>query len=75
MIGEPYDENEQILMNYYAAQLILGEFNNRKMIRFISNKEREIVFNEDLDDVVEYLDNRADIELVSGDAEDCRDKR
>ena len=53
MVGEPYDENEQILMNYYAAQLIMGGFNNRKMIRFVSNKERDIVFDRDLDDVVD----------------------
>ena len=30
---------------------------------------------ETLEDVVEYLDIRADIELVSGEADGCRDKR
>ncbi|MBQ7579179.1 MAG: RNB domain-containing ribonuclease [Clostridia bacterium] len=46
-------EDEQVLMNYYAATKIKTEFDNRQMIRFVANKEREIVFDADLDDVVD----------------------
>ena len=40
-------------MNYYAAQLIKYGFDQRRMIRFTSNNEREIVFDSDLKDVVD----------------------
>jgi len=46
-------EEEQVLMNYYAATKIKYGFDKRQMIRFVSNKEREIVFDKDLDDVVD----------------------
>lgn len=51
--GKTLSESEQILMNYYTAQLIQKGFESRRMIRFISNEEREIVFDADLDDVVD----------------------
>lgn len=53
LTGEELLPEEQILMNYYAAQAIKTGFEQRKMIRFNGNKEREIVFNEDLADVVD----------------------
>ena len=53
LTGEPLLEEEQILMNFYAGQLIKYGFDQRKMIRFVSNKEREIVFDSDLKDVVD----------------------
>ena len=46
-------EDEQVLMNYYAATKIKHAFEQRRMIRFVANKEREIVFDKDLDDVVD----------------------
>ena len=52
-IGEPFGDEEQILMNYYAGQTIKVGFDQRKMIRFVSNKEREIVFDQDMQDVVD----------------------
>lgn len=53
LTGEGLSHEEQILMNYYAAQLIKYGFDQRRMIRFTSNKEREIVFDADLKDVVD----------------------
>ena len=53
MTGEELLPEEQILMNYYAAQTIKTGFEQRKMIRFAANKEREIVFDDDLKDVVD----------------------
>ena len=46
-------DDEQVLMNYYAATKIKYAFDQRRMIRFVANKEREIVFDKDLDDVVD----------------------
>lgn len=51
--GESFLPEEQILMNYYAGQTIKVGFDQRKMIRFVANKEREIVFDDDLQDVVD----------------------
>lgn len=51
--GEALSLEEQILMNYYAATVIKKGFEKRRMIRFSGNKEREIVFNQDLQDVVD----------------------
>ena len=51
--GEEFTPEEQVLMNYYAAQAIKVGFDQRKMIRFVANKEREIVFDSDLQDVVD----------------------
>lgn len=56
-IGEPLTNEEQILMNFYAAQTIKKGFEARKMIRFNSNKEREIKFDSALESVV-------DIEII-----------
>lgn len=53
LIGEVLSPEEQILMNYYAGQTIKVGFEQRKMIRFVSNQEREIVFDGDLQDVVD----------------------
>lgn len=53
MTGEPLLPEEQVLMNYYAGQAIKVGFEQRKMIRFVANKEREIMFDDDLQDVVD----------------------
>lgn len=55
LIGTPLSPEEQLLMNYYAGQLIKAGFERRKMIRFVSNKEREVVFDGDLQTVVDIL--------------------
>lgn len=52
-LGENLTKDEQVLMNYYAGQIIKIGFENRKMIRFVANKEREIVFDDDMKDVVD----------------------
>ena len=44
---------EQVLLNYYAGQTIKKGFEERKMIRFAANKEKEVVFDQDLQDVVD----------------------
>lgn len=51
--GIALTDEEQLVMNKYAAQMMWKVFDQRKMIRFISNDEREIVFDQDLDDVVD----------------------
>lgn len=51
--GIALTDEEQLVMNKYAAQIIWKGFDQRKMIRFVSNDEREIVFDQDLDDVVD----------------------
>ena len=40
-------DDEQILMNSFAAQTIQAGFNNRRMLQFVSNKDRRIVFDQD----------------------------
>jgi len=50
---EELSEDEQIVMNYYAAKAIKNGFERRKMIRFVSNKERDVVFDADLQTVVD----------------------
>ena len=44
---------EQIYVNYVAAKAIKEGFARREMLRFTSNKEREIMFDEDMKDVVD----------------------
>lgn len=51
--GEELNLDEQTIMNYYAAEAIKKGFENRRMIRFVSNKERDVIFDNDLDDVVD----------------------
>ena len=51
--GEEVDDDQQLLMNYYAAQKIKQGFSQRQMIRFISNHDRKIDFDKDLDDVAD----------------------
>ena len=53
--GENLSPEEQILMNYYAGQIIKKGFEQRRMIRFVSNNEREIVFDDGMQDVVDIL--------------------
>ncbi|MBR2908904.1 MAG: RNB domain-containing ribonuclease [Clostridia bacterium] len=55
LTGTQLSADEQLLMNFYAGQLIKAGFERRKMIRFVSNKEREIVFDSDLQNVVDIL--------------------
>jgi len=49
----PLNKNEQVLMNYYAGQTIKSGFERRKMIRFNANNERNIVFDDDFQNVVD----------------------
>lgn len=51
--GEELSLDEQTIMNYYAGEVIKKGFEKRQMIRFVSNKERDIIFDNDLDDVVD----------------------
>jgi len=51
--GVELTPDEQVLMNYYAGQAIKTGFERRKMIRFVSNKEREIMFDGDMQNVVD----------------------
>lgn len=51
--GEAPSADEQILMNYYTAETIKVGFNQRQMIRFNSNKERNIVFDSDMQDIID----------------------
>lgn len=52
-LGEELSEDEQVLMNYYTAETIKKEFTRRQMIRFNANHERDIVFDADLQDVLD----------------------
>ncbi len=51
--NERLSANEQMLMNYYAGETIKTGFEARKMLRFIANKEREIIFDDSLENVVD----------------------
>lgn len=51
--GEELSLEEQVLLNYYAGQTIKKGFEERKMIRFAANKEKEVVFDQDLADVLD----------------------
>lgn len=51
--NEELSPNEQLLMNAYASELIERGFEQRKMIRFNSNNERNIIFNDDMADVID----------------------
>lgn len=53
MSGIALTQEEQVLMNYYAGKIIKNGFDRRRMIRFVSNSEREIIFDQDLTDVVD----------------------
>lgn len=46
-------DDEQIVMNYYAGQTIKVGFEQRKMIRFVANKERDIIFDDDFQTVID----------------------
>lgn len=51
--GEELSLPEQVVANYYAAKCIKEGFIRRVMLRFTSNKEREIVFDADMQDVID----------------------
>lgn len=51
--GEQLSLEEQVLLNYYAGQTIKKGFEDRQMIRFAANKEKEVIFDQDLADVVD----------------------
>ena len=53
--NEELSLDEQVLMNYYAAKSIKTGFERRKMIRFNGNHEREIIFDDDLQNVVDIM--------------------
>lgn len=44
---------EQLVFNYFSANILMKGFFDRKMIKFTNNNEREIFFDEDLKDVVD----------------------
>ena len=46
-LGKTLTDKEQVLMNSFAAQTIQVGFNNRRMLQFVSNKDRRIVFDQD----------------------------
>ena len=45
--GEELTDEEQILMNSFSAQTIQAGFNSRRMLQFVSNKDRRIIFDQD----------------------------
>ena len=47
LIGEPLTPEEQVLMDFYAAQDLKAGFDRRRMLRFNSNKEYSAVFDSD----------------------------
>ena len=51
--GEQLSLEEQIYMNFLAAQKIKFGFDQRKMIRFTGEQDREIIFDKDLKDVTD----------------------
>ena len=51
--GEELTPEEQVLLNFYAGQTIKVGFEQRKMIRFVANKERDIVFDSDFQNVID----------------------
>lgn len=50
-----FSEEEQILMNYYAAKLIKLGQEKRNMIKFTPGTEKQVVFNEDFNDIVDIV--------------------
>lgn len=53
--NQELSEDEQVLMNYYSAQTIKKEFENRQMIRFVSNAEREVIFDSNHEDITDII--------------------
>ncbi|MBQ8444545.1 MAG: RNB domain-containing ribonuclease [Clostridia bacterium] len=53
--GGRLSQEEQVVMNYYAGQKIKQGFDARKMLRFVSNSEREVKFDEDLQNIVDII--------------------
>lgn len=51
--GEELSLDEQILMNYYAAKIIKQGFRDRRMIRFANDEERAIIFDSDMQDIID----------------------
>lgn len=58
--GEELSAEEQVMMNYYASEIIKLGFDRRRMIRFDSNKERNITLNDDMSSV-EDISTKLDI--------------
>ena len=50
-LGEELSQIEQVMFNHYSSEIIKKEFDRRKMIKFNSNKEREITLNDDMSSV------------------------
>lgn len=50
---EELNLDENIVLNYYVADAIKKGFSRRNMVRFDSNKERDIKFDADMNDVVD----------------------
>lgn len=51
--GSPLSNEEQLLMDYLTAKTKQKLFDSRKMMKFNSNDERNIVFNEDMSDIID----------------------
>ena len=55
LMNYEFSEEEQILMNYYTAQLIKSGQEKRNMIKFSPGTEKQVVFNEDFNDIVDII--------------------
>jgi len=53
--GQTLSEEEQVVMNCCAGKVIKQGFESRKMIRFFASKEREIKFDEDLQNIEDIV--------------------
>jgi len=50
-----FSEEEQVLMNYYSAQVIKSGQDKRNMIKFSPGTEKQVVFDEDYSDIVDIV--------------------
>ena len=53
--GYQLSPDEQILFNYYTAKTIKKGFEQRRMIRFNANSEREILFDDEYKNVLDIM--------------------
>lgn len=60
--GDPLTSEEQLLMNYLASKTKQKLFDNRKMMKFNSNDEKNIIFNEDMSDILD-ISTREELEF------------
>ena len=53
--GEQLTLEEQVMMNYHAANVIKRGFRDRNMITFNTKSERTVTFNEDQSDIIDII--------------------